>query len=295
MELVVKALEKKERLDKYLSDNTELSRSLIAKMIKDEFILVNNKKTKNSYEIKENDQITIKDGYIKETTLEPMNFDLDIVYEDDYLMIINKLSGLVVHPGNGNSNNTLVNALIYHEKVLSSNDISRPGIVHRLDKDTSGLMVVAKTNKAHELLAEMFKNKEIKREYIALLDGAFPHNEAMIDAPIGRDTNNRELMVVKKSNAKKAITHLKVIKKYDNYTLVSLLLDTGRTHQIRVHMKYIGYPVHNDPVYNTKTSDNFGQFLHSAKISFVHPITHKNINISIELPQEFQNFIDDLE
>lgn len=294
MELVVKKEEQKIRLDKYIAFNTLLSRSLVAKMISADFILVNGQKEKSSYEVKENDLILIKDGYVKDIVLEPMEFNIDIIYEDEYLMVINKPSGLVVHPGSGNKNNTLVNALIYHGKSLSNNDL-RPGIVHRLDKDTSGLMLIAKTDKTHELLSEMFKNKEIKREYIALLVGRFPHNEATIDAPIGRDKTNREVMTVKKDNSKKAITHLKVIKKYQNYTLVSLILDTGRTHQIRVHTKYIGYPVYNDPVYNKKTADDFGQFLHSAKISFIHPITQKNIKIEVSLPDVFQSFINELD
>jgi 23S rRNA pseudouridine1911/1915/1917 synthase len=223
--------------------------------------------------------------------------NINIIYEDDDIMVINKPSGLVVHPGSGNYDNTLVNGLLDYTNELSDNNgEERPGIVHRIDKDTSGLLLVAKNNNSHNILSEYFKNHDkIKREYIALICGEFPHETATIDAPIGRDPKDRKRMTVRKDNSKEAITHLKVLKRYKGYTLVSLILETGRTHQIRVHMNYIGYPIYNDPVYNTKKATEFGQFLHSYKMDFIHPITKKEMHFESELPEEFQNFLNTLE
>lgn len=279
------------RIDKYLTSKLDLSRETISKMIDNGYILVNDKNVKCSYKVKENDKILVKDGFIKEMDLEATKMELNIVYEDDYLMVIDKPSGLVVHPGAGNSNNTLVNGLLYYNKALSNKDDFRPGIVHRLDKDTSGLMIVAKDDKAHEILADDFKNKRVHREYIALLDGVFPQEKAIVDAPIGRSKTYFDKMEVTK-DGKKAVTHIEVLKKYKDYTLVKLVLETGRTHQIRVHLSYIGYPVHNDPVYSNKKCSNFGQFLHSAYLKFEHPITKKVLEFNSKLPKEFQDFIE---
>ena len=281
------------RIDKYLASKTDYSRETITKMLAEEYILVNGKSIKASYKVKVGDVILIKDGFVKEMSLEATKMDIDIVYEDEYLMVINKDSGVVVHPGAGNSNDTLVNGLLYYNKTLSKGEEFRPGIVHRLDKDTSGLMIVAKDDKAHELLADDFKNKRIHREYIALLDGVFPQKKAIIDAPIGRSKQYFDKMEVCK-DGKKAITNLEVIKKYKDYTLVKLVLETGRTHQIRVHLAYIGYPVHNDPVYSNKVCTDFGQFLHSAYLKFKHPITGEVLEFNSKLPEEFQTFIDNL-
>ena len=283
------------RIDKYLAGITDYSRELISKMLNDGYILVNDNSVKGSYKVKVGDIITIKEGYVKEMNVKPQKMPLEIVYEDDYLMVINKPSGLVVHPGNGNYDNTLVNGLMYYTNNLSDiGEDFRPGIVHRLDKDTSGLMLVAKDNKTHELLADDFKNKRIHREYVALLDGVLPENSAIIDAPLARSSENYQKMTVK-AGGKRAVTHLEVIKKYKEYTLVRLVLETGRTHQIRVHMAYIGYPVHNDPVYNKRKSDEFGQFLHSEYLKFIHPITKKELEFRANLPEEFQKFLDALE
>ncbi len=291
------AKEKLERLDKYLANNTDYTRSIISKMLEEDYITVNGKKEKPSYKVRENDEIEIKEGYVSIPDVEPVKMDLDIIYEDNDIMIINKPSGLVVHPGSGNYNNTLVNGLMEYTQELSDiNGETRPGIVHRIDKDTSGLLLIAKNNKTHALLTEYFKDhKNIKREYLALLCGEFPHDSATIDAPIGRDPMNRKRMAVTAENSKEAITHMKVVKRYKDYTLVSCILETGRTHQIRVHMNYIGYPIYNDPVYNTKSSSEFGQFLHSYKMDFIHPITKKEMHFEAPLPEEFQNFIDSLE
>lgn len=291
MEVIVD--EENVRIDKYLVSKTDYSRETITKMLAEEYILVNGKSIKASYKVKVGDVILIKDGFVKEMSLEATKMDIDIVYEDEYLMVINKDSGVVVHPGAGNSNDTLVNGLLYYNKTLSKGEEFRPGIVHRLDKDTSGLMIVAKDDKAHELLADDFKNKRIHREYIALLDGVFPQKKAIIDAPIGRSKQYFDKMEVCK-DGKKAITNLEVIKKYKDYTLVKLVLETGRTHQIRVHLAYIGYPVHNDPVYSNKVCTDFGQFLHSAYLKFKHPITGEVLEFNSKLPEEFQTFIDNL-
>lgn len=294
MELLVE--EENLRIDKYLAANTEYSRSLIAKMVENEYVLVNGKKTKNNYILKSGDKIEIKDGFIEPLDVKPENIPLNIVYEDDDIIVLNKESGMVVHPGNGNNDGTLVNALLYHTNALSDvNGEVRPGIVHRIDKDTSGLMVVAKNNKAHEILADALSKHEIKRDYIALLKGEFLSDTATIDAPIGRDKLNRKKMTVTGENSKDAITDMRVLKRYKGYTLVRLSLHTGRTHQIRVHMEYIGYPVYNDPVYTNDKTTDFGQFLHSASIDFVHPITKEHMHFECELPKYFKEFLDTLE
>lgn len=296
MEIKVQELDELVRIDKYLAARCELSRSVIDKMIDDEFILVNGKTTKSNYVVKVNDLIEILDGYMEEVDFEPENIPINIIYEDDDIIVVNKESGMVVHPGNGNNHGTLVNALMYHTNNLSDiNGEVRPGIVHRIDKDTSGIMIVAKNNKAHEILAEALAKHEIKRDYLALLKGEFRSDTATIDAPIGRDIVNRKKMAVTEHNSKNAITHLKVEKRYKNYTLVRLSLETGRTHQIRVHMAYIGYPVYNDPVYTNDQTTEFGQFLHSTSIDFIHPITKKQMHFECEIPKEFKNFIDELE
>ncbi len=284
------------RIDKYLSNTLDLSRSIISKMIESKDILVNNKKIKNNYKVKENDIIYINDNYKEEVDILPEKMDLDIVYEDDDIIIINKPSGMVVHPGNGNYTNTLVNGLMYYTNNLSDiNGNNRLGIVHRIDKDTSGLIIVAKNNKTHEILSDYFKNKTITREYIALVKGEVDSNSGTIDAPIGRSTTDRKKMAVTSKNSKNAITHFKVIKRYKGYTLLKLKLSTGRTHQIRVHMKYIGYPVYNDPVYTNDTCSSFGQFLHSYSMDFIHPITKKHMHFECDLPDYFKEHLKCLE
>ncbi len=284
------------RLDKYLSTNLDYSREYIQKLIAAHLILVNNKPAKASLKLNIDDNITITDDFLNtEDNIVPVSIPLDIVYEDEYLMIINKPSGLTVHPGAGNNMHTLVNALMYYTKNLSDiGGATRPGIVHRIDKDTSGLIMVAKTNKVHALLSDDFKHKRIKREYLALLNGVFKSDSATIDAPIGRDKKNREKMTVTSLNSKNAITHLKVLKRYPKNTLVSCTLDTGRTHQIRVHMAYIGYPIHNDPVYSHDNATSFGQFLHSYKMTFIHPITKKEMSFTCPLPKYFKDYLDNI-
>ena len=285
------------RIDKYIADNTDYSRNLILNLIKNGDILVNDSKIKPSYKVKQGDKITINNVKTDTEDITPWDYPLDIVFEDDDIIIINKPSGMVVHPGNGNKDHTLVNALkSYTDKLSNINGVERLGIVHRIDKDTSGLIMIAKTNKAHEILGEYFKEHSIKREYIALLCGIFPHDTATIDAPIGRDEKNRLRMTVTPNNSKKAITHLEVLKRYKaGYTLVKARLETGRTHQIRVHTKYIGYPVYNDPVYSNKSTGDFGQFLHSYSMEFIHPITKEKMYFKRDVPKYFKDFLDKLD
>ncbi len=292
----IKVDDKDIRLDKYIKEQSDLSREKIIKLIKDGNVLVNDVPSKPSYLVKIGDIITINDVDKESSSYEPKDIPLDIVYEDDYIIIVNKQSGLTVHPGAGNKENTLVNALLYYGKNLSSiGGLERPGVVHRIDKDTSGLIILAKDDKTHEALSEYFKEKKIRREYIALVKGVITPNSGTIDAPIGRNPSNRLKMCVTDVNSKKAITNFKVLKRYDKYTLLSLVLETGRTHQIRVHMDYIKHPVYNDPVYTNDNTTEFGQFLHSYKMDFIHPITKKEMHFTAPLPKEFQDFIDELE
>ena len=235
------------RIDTYLSEELDISRSKVQKLIKEEKILVNGNCVNNSYKTKIDDEIEVLSDLDYTINIEGEDIPLDIRYEDDYLLIINKASGMVVHPAPGNYTGTLVNALIGRYN-LSGIDNMRPGIVHRIDKDTSGLMVVAKDDKTHELLSEMIKEKLVERIYVALVDGVIMHETGTIDAPIGRDPNNREKMIVTDINSKDAITHFRVLKRFSSQTLIECKLETGRTHQIRVHMNYIGYPIFNDPV-----------------------------------------------
>ncbi len=294
MEIIVK--ENNLRIDKYLSEHTDYSRSLIAKMINEECILLNGKPTKANAKVKEQDVITIVKELEIKMDSQPENIPLDIVFEDDNVILVNKPSGMVVHPGNGNYTHTLVNALLYHTNNLSDcNGSFRPGIVHRIDKDTSGLILVAKNNQAHEILAHDFQEKKVKRTYIALVKGVLKHNHITIDAPIGRNLNDRKKMAVTDKNSKHAVTHVTVLKRFKDYTLISCELETGRTHQIRVHLAYIGYPIVNDPVYQKNKTTSFGQFLHSSEISFTEPITKENLHFQVPLPKEFQDFLDGLE
>ncbi|MGN1312028.1 MAG: RluA family pseudouridine synthase [Bacilli bacterium] len=282
------------RIDKYLTDNTDYTRSKIQKMIENGNILVNNKQTKDSYKLKENDRITIEE-YNEEIDIEPENIPLDIYYEDEDLIVVNKPSGMVVHPAPGNYSKTLVNALMYHTNNLSTINTSiRPGIVHRIDADTSGLLLVAKNDKTHNALAEAIQKKEVVREYIALVEGVIMEDTATIDAPIGRDKNNRKKMAVTSENSKDAITHIRVLDRYKDSTLIRCKLETGRTHQIRVHLNYIGHPVVNDPVYGYKKliDKDFGQMLHAEKIGFVHPNTKEYMEFTAPLPDRFKEILE---
>lgn len=283
------------RIDKYLLDKLDISRNKIQKLINDNNILVNGKSVKTSYIVRVDDLIECDFLYKEKIDILPEDIPLDIVYEDDDLLVVNKPSGMVVHPAVGNYSHTLVNALMYHCNNLSQvNGVIRPGIIHRIDADTSGLLLVAKNDMAHVDLAKQISEKSVKREYIALVDGVIKEDTATIDAPIGRDVKNRKKMCVTADNSKDAITNIKVIERYKNSTLITCSLLTGRTHQIRVHMNYIGHSVINDPVYGSKklVDSLFGQILHARKIGFVHPRTHEYMEFTCEPPEKFLDILE---
>lgn len=277
------------RVDLYLSEVLDISRSKVAKLK----FKVNGKEVKNSYLVKENDVIIIEENIEDDYNVVPEKMDLDIVYEDDDVIVVNKANGMVVHPAAGNTHHTLVNGLMYYSKELSGiNGSFRPGIVHRIDAYTTGLLLVAKNDKAHELLAEQLSNKTAKRKYIALVWGIINNDTGTIDAPIGRDLTDRKRMAVTATNSKEAVTHFKVIERYETTTLIELELETGRTHQIRVHMNYINYPIVNDPVYGKrKLIDDTGQCLHAKEIGFIHPTTKEYMQFACELPECFVKIV----
>ena len=280
------------RIDKYLVDKLDLYRNKIQELIKNEKVLVNGKSVKNNYIVKDNDDVKV-DGFIENNSeIIPQDIPIDVVYEDDYLMIINKKSGMVVHPGAGNYDSTLVNALLYRFNLDKTNNI-RPFIVHRLDKDTSGLMLIGKDEKICDLLSSMISRKEVVRKYLAIVDGVINEDSGTIDAPIGRDKNNRLKYCITSINSKESITHFRVLDRFNDKTLIECTLETGRTHQIRVHMEYIGHSVCNDPVYgNHKNTTEYGQYLHSYYIKFKHPITNKLIEYKTDMPIEFKKYLE---
>lgn len=286
------------RLDKAISlKDKDISRMAVQRLIDEENILVNGKKAKSSYKLNLNDIVTITKPDPKEIEIKPENIPLDVVYEDKDILVVNKQKGLVVHPGNGNLNGTLVNAVMARCK----NELSgiggeiRPGIVHRLDKDTSGLLIIAKNDKSHINLSNKFKNHEVKKTYIALVRGRVKENMATIDMPIARSTKDRTKMAVSK-NGKNAITHIKVLERFKEFTLLEVNIETGRTHQIRVHLSEIGYPIVGDYVYsNGKNPFNVvGQMLHSMRIEFKHPVTNKQMKLEAELPEYFEEILTSL-
>ena len=285
------------RLDVLLNEKyPELSRTRIQKLIKDQMVLVNGQPGKNNYQVRSNDEITFSLPEDKELDLTPVKMDLDIRYEDEDVVVINKPKGLSVHPANTDEA-TLVHGLLAEIKGLSGiNGVQRPGIVHRLDKDTSGLLIVAKNDRAHNFLAGQFKDRSIKRKYLALVHGVIPHDYGTIEASIGRDTKDRKKMTVTAKNSKEAVTNFKVIRRYRDYTLVECELLTGRTHQIRVHLQYIGYPLVGDLKYGRKkTRTEGGQMLHAYKLSFIVPKSKEVKEIETELPKEFAEVLAELE
>ena len=288
-------LEKTERLDKVLTGELGLSRTTIQSWLKAGLISVNGEVVKSNYKAQSGDEVTILQKEEDVITIQPENIPLDIVFEDDSLIVVNKPSGMVVHPSKGHYSGTLVNALLYHSNSLSdstSEEIYRPGLVHRIDKDTSGLLVIAKNNDVHQKLAEQIAENKMNREYIAIVDGHFSHETGVVDAPLSRHQTNRLKRVVEKGG-KNAITHFEVLDSFSNYSLVSCRLETGRTHQIRAHMEFIKHPIVNDPLYHPKgkNATKFGQFLHARTLSFTHPLTGETLNFQVEPPKEFAEFI----
>lgn len=281
------------RIDVFLASKLDISRSKVQKLIKEGKVLVNNKVITNNYLVEEEDVILVNDNLDFEIHVKAQDIPLDIVYENEDLLVINKPSGMVTHPAPGNYEKTLVNALL--GKYELSSDKLRPGIVHRLDKDTSGLMLVAKNDETHDKLSKMIQDKEVKRTYLALVTGVINHETGTIDAPIGRDVKYREKMMVTDINSKKAITHFKVLKRMKNHTLIECYLETGRTHQIRVHLSYIGYPIVNDFLYGKEKIDKeFGQLLHSRKIEFNNPRDGKHLCFEVDVPKRFQKIMEDI-
>lgn len=281
------------RIDQYLTSKLDFTRSKIEKMIESGKVKVNGNTVKKSYILNEGDFIEIEEYIEEKMNASPVKMNLDIVYEDDDVIVVNKPNGLVVHPAPGNYSNTLVNGLMYHSKELSSiNGEFRPGIVHRIDAYTTGLLMVAKNDKAHLSLAKQLEEKTTTRKYIALVWGIIKEDSGTIDAPIGRDKNDRKKMCVTDVNSKEAITNFKVLERYKDATLIELSLKTGRTHQIRVHMNYIGHPVVNDPVYGRrKLIDDSGQCLHAKTLGFIHPTLNKYMEFDSELPDCFINIL----
>ena len=280
------------RIDSYLAENTPLSRTAIQKLIENGEVFLNgnvpNKKVKTELD----DIVEFEYEEKTLTDIKPQDIPLDIVYEDEDLIVINKPKGLVVHPAVGNPDGTIVNALLYHCKELSDiNGYYRPGIVHRIDKDTSGLLVCAKNNEAHNFLSEQLKDKTCYRKYYAIVNGVIENNEGEINAPIGRSEKNRQQMCVTSKNSKEAITLFRVLERYNDSTLLDVELKTGRTHQIRVHMQYINHAVVNDSRYAKKVIDDSGQFLHAYFLSFIHPRTKERMEFKTRMPQYMRDYI----
>ena len=284
------------RIDKVLTSlEPEITRSQLKNLINDGHVTVNGQAVKPKYKVQAGDKISLVKPEPQSLELTPENIPLDIVYEDDDMIVVNKPQGMVVHPAPGHPDHTLVNALLYHSPLSTINGTFRPGIVHRIDKDTSGLLMVAKNDLAHQSLAEQLRNKTNKREYLALVYGQIKEDEGTIDAPLGRNPQDRKKQAVVKGG-RHAVTHFKVIKRYDNFTLVKCILETGRTHQIRVHMKYIGHPLVGDPLYGPrKVIGKNGQFLHAALLGFKHPRTGKEMVFEAPLPENFQKMLDKLD
>lgn len=280
------------RIDKYLADSNEkFSRSYTKKLIKNNKVLVNGKVTKASYKLQKNDLIKVKLPEPEKLDLEPMEMELEILYEDESIMVINKPPGLIVHPVPGNYKTTLVNALLAYSKGLSTiNGVKRPGIVHRLDKDTSGALIVAKNNTSHKKLIKQFKERKINKIYRTIVKGNIKHEKGTIDAPIGRDQNNRKKMAVTRHNSKKAVTHFEVLNRNNNKSYLLVKLETGRTHQIRVHLSYMGFPILGDDKYGKRKSKHNikRQMLHAYKLGFYHPEKDDWMEITAPLPDDFR-------
>ena len=296
---IVSSEEKGKRLDSYIASIcNDITRTSAERMIKSGEILVNDKMQKVAYKINEGDVITIQKSEPKEIEIKAQDIPIEIIYEDNDIIIVNKPKGMVVHPANGNPDGTLVNAIMAKckDSLSGIGGEIRPGIVHRIDKDTSGLLIIAKNDTAHVNMSEQIKNHEVKKTYVALVRGIIKENEATIDMPIGRSTSDRKKMTVNR-NGKNAVTHIKVLKRYDKYTLVEVNIETGRTHQIRVHLSHIGYPIIGDYTYSNGKNEFGveGQCLHAKCLEFKHPITGKEMKLEAPLPQYFQEILNTLD
>ncbi|MEF9952500.1 MAG: RluA family pseudouridine synthase [Clostridium sp.] len=293
-EFLIKEEEVGTRIDVYLSKEMDTTRSQVQKLIDEEYIKVNESKTKSNYKLRIGDVITSVDKEPVVLEVTPENIDIDIIYEDNDIVVVNKKRGMVVHPAPGNYSGTLVNALLYHCKNLSSiNGVIRPGIVHRIDKDTTGVLVVAKSDVAHQSLSKQIKEHTVTRSYVALVEGVVKTESGIVDKPIGRHQVDRRKMCITEKNSRNAITHYKVIEKLPRYTLIEAKLETGRTHQIRVHMASLGYPIVGDPVYGFK-KQRFsieGQALHAKMLGFIHPTTGEYVEFSAEIPEDFNKVL----
>ncbi|AAP10813.1 MULTISPECIES: RluA family pseudouridine synthase [Bacillus] len=291
VQVTVAAEQKNERIDKFVAGiNNEWSRTQVQQWIKDNVVTVNGKAVKGNYKVKEEDEITVTIPEPEELDIQPEDLNLEIYYEDADVLVVNKPRGMVVHPAPGHTSGTLVNGLMHHCTDLSGiNGVMRPGIVHRIDKDTSGLLMVAKNDMAHESLVNQLVAKTVTRRYKAIVHGVIPHDKGTIDAPIARDKKERQSMTVDE-NGKNAVTHFQVLERFKDFTLVECRLETGRTHQIRVHMKYIGYPLAGDPKYGPKkTLDMNGQALHAGILGFDHPRTGEYIQFEAPIPEVFED------
>ena len=290
--------EEKKRLDVFIAENTEISRTRVQGLIADSLVTVNGKVADKNCKLKNNDEIAVEIPEPREYTAKPQNIPLDIVYEDEDLLVVNKPKDMVVHPAAGNYEGTLVNALLWHcgDSLSGINGVMRPGILHRIDKNTSGLLIVAKNDFAHEKLAEQIKEHSFTREYEAVVYGRLKTDEGTVNAPIGRHSVRRKEMAVTDKNSREAITHYKVISQFDGFSHIRLRLETGRTHQIRVHMAYLGHPVAGDDVYGPKKviKSLGGQCLHAKKIGFIHPRSNKYLEFESELPKYFLQFLEGL-
>lgn len=284
------------RLDKALANQTELSRTLLTDLIRDDKVSVNGEVKKAKYKVRTGEVVEFEIPEAAPLEITAENIPLEIIYEDHDVAVVNKPQGMVVHPAAGHDSGTLVNAVMFHIKALSGiNGVIRPGIVHRIDKDTSGLLMIAKNDKAHESLAAQLKDKSSKRRYLAIVHGELPNDRGTIDAPIGRNPKDRKKQAVV-AGGKPAVTHFEVLERFSGYTLIALRLETGRTHQIRVHMNYIGHPVAGDPLYgpNKTLSPNHGQFLHAQTLGFEHPTTGKMMEFQTPVPEIFEKQLEKL-